>query len=94
MESIHKAINPPSKLTMDSTASESNPTEPVNIYAPDFKDMVAIAAAIESQANRVREGRSKFQPFLMKSNTGFGDQIHRRNIGHFGFSEFGYYTWK
>jgi len=62
MVSIHKAINPPSRLTIDSTASESNPTEPVKRYAPVFNPIVVTAAAIESHANCVNEDLPKFQP--------------------------------
>ena len=51
------AISAPARLTKDSSASESRPTEPVSQYAMAFSAMVRIAAAIESQAKRVRDER-------------------------------------
>jgi hypothetical protein len=52
-----RTITAPIKLTKESIASESNPTEPVRKYAPDLSAMVATAAAIESQAKLVSEVR-------------------------------------
>ena len=51
------AISAPARLTKDSSASESRPTEPVSRYAIAFRPIVKIAAAMESQAKRVREER-------------------------------------
>src|SRR5262245_13160760 len=45
------------RLTIDSSASESRPTEPVNHQAASLIRMVAVAAAIESHAKRVRRWR-------------------------------------
>ncbi len=42
------------RLTSDSAASESRPTDPVSHAAPPFSPMVTTAAAIESQANLLR----------------------------------------
>ena len=42
----------PARLTKDSSASESKPTEPVRKYAPAFSAIVRIAAPIESQAKQ------------------------------------------
>ena len=44
------AIIAPARLTTDSSASESSPTEPVSHQAKDLSTMVASAAAIDSQA--------------------------------------------
>ncbi len=49
------AITAPARLTTDSSASESRPTEPVNRQAKAFNRMVASAAAIDSQAQRARD---------------------------------------
>src|SRR4051812_14113362 len=43
-----------SRLTTDSAASESRPTDPVSRYAPAFSAMVTTAAAIDSHAYRSR----------------------------------------
>jgi hypothetical protein len=40
----------PTRLTVDSKASESKPTDPVIQYAADLSRMVLTAAAMESQA--------------------------------------------
>ncbi len=47
------------RLTTDSAASERSPTEPVSHQAAVFRAMVAIAAAIESQAKRVMLGGAR-----------------------------------
>src|SRR5438445_12512520 len=57
MVNIASAIKPPSRLTSDSAASESNPTEPVMTYAVALSAMVSNAAAMESQAKPVSDGR-------------------------------------
>ena len=44
------AIIAPARLTKDSSASESKPTEPVSHQAQPLSRMVARAAAMESQA--------------------------------------------
>src|SRR5512145_1415705 len=44
------------RFTTDSAASERRPTEPVSHHAAVFMTIVTIAAAIESQAKRVRLG--------------------------------------
>src|SRR3954470_9315652 len=51
MDSMRSAA---ARLTSDSSASDSRPTEPVSHQASAFKAMVAMAAAIESQAKRSR----------------------------------------
>ena len=43
---------------MDSSASESKPTEPVSRYAMVFSEIVRTAAPMESHAYRVRNLRS------------------------------------
>ena len=48
--SMLRAMTAPTRLTMDSTASDSRPTEPVRRYAIVLSAMVAMAAAIESHA--------------------------------------------
>src|SRR3954451_7922680 len=48
------AITAATRLTTDSAASESRPTDPVSTNAPVFSAMVTTAAAIESHANRSR----------------------------------------
>ena len=48
--SIHSAIKAPARLTKDSMASESSPTEPVICHATTLSVMVATAAAMDSQA--------------------------------------------
>src|ERR1035437_6619132 len=45
------------RLTTDSAASDSRPTDPVSSHAPDFRPIVTIAAAIDIHAYRVRLGR-------------------------------------
>jgi hypothetical protein len=47
MESASSAA---ARLTIDSSASESRPTEPVSHQASAFRPIVASAAAIDSQA--------------------------------------------
>jgi hypothetical protein len=49
MVNIAKAIRAPTRLTKDSSASESRPTERVSKYATVFSKMVKTAAAIEIQ---------------------------------------------
>src|SRR3954471_24220183 len=49
-----RAMTAATRLTTDSAASDSRPTEPVSRYAPVFSAMVTIAAAIDSHANRSR----------------------------------------
>ena len=44
------AMTAPARLTPDSSASESSPTEPVNHQASVFSAIVARAAAIDNQA--------------------------------------------
>jgi hypothetical protein len=58
--SIHKAIDAPPRLTSDSSASDSRPTEPVTYQARLFSAIVASAAAIDSQAKRVSDRRAGF----------------------------------
>ncbi len=48
--SMARAMIPPARLTRDSRASESRPTEPVKSHAASFSPMVATAAAMDSQA--------------------------------------------
>ncbi len=50
MVSIVSATDAPARLTNDSIASESRPTEPVSKYAAPFSVIVATAAAMESHA--------------------------------------------
>ena len=50
MVNMLSAIIAASKLTIDSIASESRPTEPVRKYAPALSAIVVKAAAMESQA--------------------------------------------
>ncbi len=45
-----RAMMAATKLTKDSMASDSRPTEPVSHHAQVFKPMVATAAAMDSQA--------------------------------------------
>ena len=45
-----KARSAAARLTIDSSASDKRPTEPVSHQAAAFSAMVASAAAIESQA--------------------------------------------
>ena len=49
-DSMASAIIAPARLTKDSSASESRPTEPVSHQAQPLSRMVARAAAMESQA--------------------------------------------
>ena len=49
-------MSAPARFTSDSSASDSRPTEPVSRQATVFSSIVAIAAAIDSHANRVSEG--------------------------------------
>src|SRR3954451_13683619 len=49
-----RAMTPATRLTTDSAASESRPTDPVSRYAPAFSVMVTTAAAIDSHAYRSR----------------------------------------
>ena len=56
--SATSATTAATRLTTDSAASESRPTEPVSAHAPVFSVIVVIAAAIDNQANFVRELRS------------------------------------
>ena len=48
------AITAATRLTTDSAASDSRPTEPVTHHAPTLSAMVTIAVATESQANFFR----------------------------------------
>src|ERR1043165_1102268 len=50
--SIDSAITPAARLTNDSRASDSSPTEPVTHQARPLRTIVATAAAIESRAKR------------------------------------------
>jgi hypothetical protein len=50
-------MSAPTRLTRDSIASERRPTEPVSKYATALSEIVTTAAAIESQAYRMRELR-------------------------------------
>ncbi len=68
MVNMVNAIKAPARLTMDSNASENRPTEPVSKYAPDFSPKVRTAAAIDSQAKRVREGWSLMNDVMMLGN--------------------------
>ena len=43
------------RLTTDSSASESNPTEPVSMKAKDFMPIVTIAAPTDNHAHFVSE---------------------------------------
>src|SRR5688500_9785878 len=52
--SIHSAMKAAPRLTNDSRASDSSPTEPVSHHAHILSPMVAMAAATASQANRSR----------------------------------------
>src|SRR3954447_3148891 len=45
-----RAMTAATRLTTDSAASESRPTDPVSRYAPAFSAMVTTAAAIDSHA--------------------------------------------
>jgi len=54
MDSMHNARTAATRLTRDSAASESRPTEPVTCQAMTFIVIVTTAAAMDSQANRVR----------------------------------------
>ncbi len=47
---IHSANDAPARLTKDSSASDSSPTEPVIHHAKALKAMVEMAAAIDSHA--------------------------------------------
>ena len=55
--SATSATKAATRLTTDSAASESRPTEPVMRYAANLSVMVATAAATDSQAYRVRFAR-------------------------------------
>src|SRR3954470_13276886 len=59
-----RAMTAATRLTTDSAASESRPTDPVSRYAPAFSAMVTTAAAIDSHAYRSRpaEGCSGSAP--------------------------------
>jgi hypothetical protein len=52
------------RLTIDSSASESRPTEPVNAYAAPFRQMMTAAAAMESHAKRVSVERGAAMWFI------------------------------
>ena len=49
-ESMANAMTAPARLTPDSRASDSSPTDPVSHQATAFSTMVASAAAIDSHA--------------------------------------------
>ena len=49
------------RLTTDSIASDSKPTEPVSHQAKVFNAIVTTAAAMDSQAYRVSDERSIFE---------------------------------
>jgi len=49
-DSMASAISAPARLTNDSSASDSRPTEPVSHQATPLRTMVASAVAIDSQA--------------------------------------------
>lgn len=65
MVNIANAISAPARLTKDSIASERRPTEPVIKYAMPFRAIVEMAAAIESQAKRVRDERFVVSDFMV-----------------------------
>src|SRR5574341_2247169 len=52
--SMESASSAAARLTIDSSASESRPTEPVSHQANALSEIVATAAAMDSQANRSR----------------------------------------
>src|SRR5512143_1290127 len=68
------AISAPARLTNDSSASESRPTEPVSHQATPLSPMVAKAAAMESQAKRCSEGR--FTAGIGTAASGVGTKRH------------------
>src|ERR1700710_1440113 len=80
MVSMARAIRAPARLTPDSRASESRPTEPVNRKAVALSPMVASAAAIESQAKRVRAERSVSSRFGMALAPAGGALHHDRAV--------------
>ena len=51
---MERASSAAARLTMDSSASDSRPTEPVSHQASVLSPMVASAAATDSQAKRSR----------------------------------------
>ena len=53
------AISAAARLTIDSSASESRPVEPVSLHASIFKTIVAMPVATESSINRVKRRRCK-----------------------------------
>ena len=56
------AISAAARLTIDSSASESRPVEPVSRQASVFNAIVAIPAATESSINRVSSERMLTAP--------------------------------
>jgi hypothetical protein len=58
MVNIARAMMPPTRLTTDSIASESRPTDPVRRQATSFNPMVTTAAEMESHVKRVSDERS------------------------------------
>ena len=64
MVNIARAISAPTRLTTDSSASESRLTEPVSKYAMPLSAIVKMAAEIESQAKRVSDGRMIGDDFM------------------------------
>src|SRR3989338_5231400 len=59
-DSMASAISAPARLTKDSSASDSSPTEPVSHQAAPLSRMVESAAAIERYAQRFSEVDSMF----------------------------------
>lgn len=83
------------RLTTDSAASESRPTEPVSSHAPALSEMVMAAAAMDSHAYRVRStgwawwdaGTPSIETFPVAESTDpptFGDERQPLTLRHEG----------
>ena len=66
---MNRATIAATRLTTDSAASDSSPTDPVSSHAPDFRPIVTTAAAIDIHAYRVRLGREFTGTFSQHAGT-------------------------
>src|SRR6478736_3359066 len=78
MLSAASATTAATRLTHDSSASESRPTEPVRKYAPAFMEIVTTAAAIESHAKRVRGTAGRLAITVKYAAAGAGHRLSAR----------------
>src|SRR6188474_1412890 len=74
--SIISAMTAPARLTSDSIASDSRPTEFVSKYAPVLSTIVESAPPMDSHANRVSEARFCIKSACSAFLCGMGGMIH------------------